>query len=725
MSKEMPSEPTRLNFLAFLKSHRYTRLLAPILAILGITDITRLMRGDTQNPIVLGMVVIAATLAIILAYAKLRSTKLKTASEARHFYPFLRRVAGADREKFVLPRAQQFSALKDFISNLRNDFGIVTGGSGVGKSTLLQEYYRADDTISITLEEPVDYTTSVISELKKIVPRQNLHEFFEIEEDILSDISLADLEGRLARMVTLLPNKDLSILIDQSERLVSTFNELNKRSGVVLVSLLDALRATKNVKVIFAIREDLLYGLLKMVAGHPHKVFFVEGIDKNIDSSFAWRIHRKFEAISVADQTYNRIMSASVKDGGVNTFVVQLCGYLIECTGDGVTQFIGKHYNDYRSVLEKYVCCLCDEYAYLNGDHRLSSEAEIVLFTIAAYNKKTGNHVSLERVIKISHLPRRRVVKCIEYLNARDVVEVHEDWNRALRLAHDVLMDHVISREAKDMRLDHKLAIEQIIDRGIDDLTEIIEETDPLADPIRHVDDGKPPIDGVGTLLLWLAALLYFYRIAFPENSAEILRPINLFLGQLVPGAVYSVDVATAHFIPIAFTQYLWVLFMFGMDRGFFFYIYKHGELNKVLYFTLHIMGFCGAVMGILLSFTPPLFILSIAIPGLMIAFTYLVLAFGAKGNDATIFRYYYELCVTTFLNMTICFATLFAMIKLMDARLGNFQFDMTIVVSVCMLFVYFNYQMRGRQGSRLGRVSMMAIYDAGRNRPDRTSLQS
>lgn len=139
MKLDAQQDNPKLSFFSFFKAHRYTRLLAPILAILGITDITRLVRGETQNPIVLGMVLTTAAIAIFLAYRKLKKTTLKTASQALHFYPFLKGVDPTDRDKFILPRSQQLTALKQFVSTLDRSFGVVTGGSGVGKSTLIRD----------------------------------------------------------------------------------------------------------------------------------------------------------------------------------------------------------------------------------------------------------------------------------------------------------------------------------------------------------------------------------------------------------------------------------------------------------------------------------------------------------------------------------------------------------------------------------------------------------
>lgn len=727
---EHPSFASRFN--SFFWHHRYVRLLFPILGLFGLTDIPKLIEKG-GFPWISAVAGISAVVVVILGFVRLRRTNLKDHSECRFFYPFLSKIDKENRERFLLPRAQLLKNLDDAIISCErgahSSHLVIVGRSGVGKSTMLSEYVDMNAIRRNIIVDPVNY---VAQSLEIVIGRQKIHgdPFFQAKLVVTNSDGSDEQEFHDA--VTRILDRCLThetaeppmiIAVDQAERLsvsMSSETDVKKRR---LVSFLEAARVQTNIRIVFSVRSEYLAGILSLLPNGSYKLFFVDGIDPDHETS-ATSLIDKLKVFDVDEAYYRDLLKIISANGKINAFIYQLSGYLIETIGTKELMHDRnkrhRFFTDERYVVDVFIDKLLDEYGYLHSDHMKSADLEVVLFTIACFNKKTGEAPGQEEIGKIAHLSEQRLKDCASYLYKKNVIGDPENRTQKIRIAHDVLIDQLLAREPRHLRADRRIAIEQIVERRLEKnggLVSTLDETNPFFNIIRRDEGGRADTGGKTELgLLWLLVAMYLARMAWPEIFYAHMTWVNDWLDSKLPDVVISNPrLSNVFFLPTAFTQYIWVIFMYGMNKGFFCYLYKTGEI-KYSYYLLQIAGPLGALCGLFLSFAPALFIVPIAIPGLILSGVYLYLWCRSSGNTA-IYKYFLELGLTTFVNMIIALLGCFLLVPAVKDQVGAQIGNVLIIYFVCILFCWFAYQMRGRQGSELGRNGMLALYDAGRRR--------
>lgn len=695
------------------------RLAVPMFTILGVSDLPSLFL-DGSIPWLFFTFLLLSIITIGMGYRRLTPTELLSPKKCQFFYPFLANLDTPLARKFSLTRAGQLDEFSSQLSELDNRILVLYGDSGVGKTTLVNDYVSidADDKNKLV----ISYERNYVDTIYRIIAG---------EDNVLLDRSYEGLIGELfsehtelkrridictkivEKMDAILGTQTAELFIDQAERLPIQLDTSEKhyREGVLL--FLTSLANSRKFKVILIVRSDYLAKLISYIPASEYELYRIEGIDISNEKRSSDVFRERMLELNIPTNDIDSLRTIILDGRNINTFIFQLTGYLIECFGS--KPMLGdsaRFVNSDKDIIELFVDKMLDEYGFLARDHIRAADLELTLFAVACFNKKTGRALNYELLPKLAHISERNAHACVDYLRAKNVI-VQNDEPQSLRIVHDLLIEQILSRESRYIISDDLVSIERLVDKRVDisTLTQPLEATHPYLNPVRRNESGRVEPIGVETILLWCAALAYWYRFAFPEETFALLEPIISIFNLFRPGILYPPEIATAHFYPIAFTQYLWVIFIYGLNRGFFFYLYKKGDIN-IAYHFLSIIGPVGALLGLIFSYTPALFILAIAIPGLCLSFVYFYI-YVKSNSRANIYQYIWKLSYATALNMLISIAVsyllTFALISENDSQVVGQLFN---TYFVCALFCYFAYEMRTRQGSEHGRNGMLSQYD-------------
>lgn len=714
--------PTPLTFIEYAKGHIYTRFFAPIASLFGFSDIIRTAVSRSDFPWLLSAAAGFFVTFLVYNFLRLKQTTLLPKNAIKSFYPFHSTLSEQQREKLRIARPSQVKKLADAVENNENIHTILSGNSGVGKSTLIELYLSHDEpgvskdvfkgVVSSVLDLPHFVLKSSIS-TRPLSIQNSLDSLTK-----LSRASTVDANSLSACLIALLETardsiykeQDAVFIFDQAERLISTISQLSPSEAEVVYSFLNALARADWARVVFVCRSDQLSTLLEKLPSNAFDIIFITSIGDDGSDAATEDLRRKFVDVCKSAQSARAVESLLWRNSAANTFIVSLAGYIIESTSvrrilklkTGIESETGP------IILEEYIRLLGDEYSYLQKEYQSRADIETILFGLALYNHRTNLPCSIEMLTRLTHLPITISTPAIEYLLSRGVIEQESGRDDLLRLAHDLIADHLLRREHSMLGLEHAHAMQQIMDQKMssDELIEVKEETNPFYSAAVHLKLS------VAAALLWVAALIYGARIAFPDFSYSLLKPVNDKLDSFLPGIVSHNPRDWWLFIPIALTQYIWVLFMYGLDEGFFRYVTER-EHRPWMRWIIHVSGPLGAAMGFALSFAPALFIIPIVVPGLILASAYLFLWI-TRPKQKLVDKYFRQLGQATAMNMAIALTICWGLSEIIMRRPEEWHWANAVsIILVCGLFCYFAYAMSG-QGSRRGRMSMIAVYDAG-----------
>jgi hypothetical protein len=723
----MKSPDTKITFLDYIKSNPYSQLLTPISTIFGFSDIAKAV---TRGHLPFVSVGAAAAIGLILLYNfhRLRAVRLNDSSSSKDFYPFLGSLTEEQRKPFIVPRPKDQQLISASIKRNAGVYSIISGESGAGKTTLVSLYASpppdTEPTIFI-IDDRVNTFYDLLNATLKFQQSGRDAELDELITDALAAVTPSSsrresISDHFRLLLDYFSDRFLSeslvLIFEQSERLSANIRHFSKNEFQAALAFFEVLRTTAWIRVAFVTRNDRATDVLTLLPRQSFDVVFINSLQIDSPSTSTHDMRHKFENICSPDEC-KKIIEIATKNDAHNTFVLALAGYIVEAMGPKAiidAQNSGG-YDGIHHTIAIYLRLLSDEYAYLKKDASAKADLEMVLYALALYNHRTNLACTVDHIARIAHLPKERVLKVRDFLVERGLVKPDQGSSKDLRLAHDLLSDHVMRRDENEyLRIDHAVSMQQIVDRRLssETLIDVQDEKDPF---ISTIVDGRFP--SIAACLLWIAAIFYGIRLAAPQLVLSWLAPFNAILEKYLPGVVNPFGFETWYFFPIAFTQYIWVLFIYGLDRGFFRYVTQL-EGRRFMGWIIHLIGPLGAALGFLLSFAPSLFILTIVIPALFLAIAYLLL-WGQHKGGRLIGSYFLSLGGATIANMMISLIVCAGLTEILVLRLGSGQ-DVAgfgYLLLVCAAFLYFAYAMYGLQGSLHGRAAMLTIYDAGRRR--------
>lgn len=661
------------------REHPYFWFAAPIITALGIPGTVATFTGeDLEVAFSLGVI---APLAIILSILLIRnrtSVRLPSAHEAKRFFPFRRADNGRGHALF-----DQESRQSRFESTLAKGalVTILIGESGVGKSTLL---YSIRDSKGIEVVKAEKSFTSLCETIKDRVSTK---------------------DDRVIRYIA----------IDQSERIRGSL-ERDRAALVNILGQLLSLLKSKNIGLIFAVRSDLAVPILRLVDEHGPILHFVSGIEFPKDQSSLQFAMAHFDTMTLSKREMADIRHLLLNGSNINSFALQTGGYLIE----SLTKLErAKYFNPFRfddDAIAQYIELVFSEYSDKWNYSDRSIHIEIVLFTVSIYNRRHIDPISAEEICQVTSMPMEYVDDALNFLDERGVIEATDSVIKSYYVTHDLIASEILDKQPKYMKQDHRLAI-----------SELINDPDAMARiPIRSVEvnpfhrivtsrvDG-PFVFSLSLVSIWLGIASYGYRLQsndFGNWIKSIIPDWVLHIGGNVP-----VHLATYMFPAIFFTLYCWIIFMYGLDRGYFYYLYKQKAISGVSYSLVHIAGPIGILIGLTASVAPSIFLFGVIIPGSLIAIAHMEAALRSQRRKSVFARSSFRFTWQTVVNMIIGTSTWYLMQNILryNTSIGNDIENVILISWVAAIFGVFAFAMRERQGSETGRWVLLSVFAASR----------
>jgi hypothetical protein len=501
------------------------------------------------------------------------------------------------------------------------------------------------------------------------------------------------------------------LIIDQAERLQYSLSCAEESQITRFQAQLEAIRRSGR-GIVFSIRADCLGPLLGIVAKYHPSIHYVRGIQFEQNSTALQSVMARLDSFDLTQRELQAtgIMLTSAHE--VNSFAFQVGGYLLESLSRLERKRFLRGISFDKDVISSYIEIILAEYSSRRIDPDRKIHIEAVLFVICLYNRRYSLPVHNEEIAQVSCMPVRYVEEAVEFLIERRVVERSGGSQGSVFVSHDLISAELLDNQPRHMREDHRAAISELINNVARAKGKPL--IHPEVNPFRRIFTAHasgPFVFSLSLVFIWVAAVSYAIRL----NSREF----GLWLSDIVPSTVLrvagGVDITTATymFFPITFTLYCWILFMYGLDRGYFYYLREEGGIARWTYSLVQVAGPVGIVVGLVSSVAPAIFPLGVVIPGSLIALAYFNAVYRSKNRNSVHARYTFRFGWQTIINMIISIAAsyLISRIVLFNGPAGRNVENVVIITSIAFIYVLFAYAMLERQGSETGRWVLLAIF--------------
>jgi hypothetical protein len=202
-------------------------------------------------------------------------------------------------------------------------------------------------------------------------------------------------------------------------------------------------------------------------------------------------------------------------------------------------------------------------------------------------------------------------------LDTVGVVRQETDKGEAFRFVHDMLSDHITEAEEFAIRSDLQKAIERLSDRRISRLTPVPRFARLL------LDIGRGEIGAIfiaAYIVYGLLLILSAWRVSISGWSANAFCPfLNSAMHSHYPswlvGWLSDCDTVGMTYPIIYVMHVVWVRFIYYFDRGYFQYVFSRSRILRLATCALPVVG---VFLGIILSLTPPLYLLPVTLIGMV-----------------------------------------------------------------------------------------------------------
>jgi hypothetical protein len=666
------------NWWAKASDHPYFWFLAPVASALGIPGlISTFTSGSLELAFGIGVIApIAVIFSIVVARANVNA-QLLNPSEVRHFYPFARDAA---REGKLL-RLQQEDRVKALKESLETGSTLIllVGKSGAGKSTLLR-----------------DISASVRADL------------------LVAESSMRHMISRLQR--ALRDPQNSVIAIDQAERLDAAIESLDHPQRIEVQELIKTAQESKK-QIILSVRSDMLDSILEISAPYKPTIHYVGGIRFNDDEcDETSELIARLDAIGMAEDELVFLKKSLHDQKEIIPFCIQTAGYLAETLSQLERRRYFPEFRIDEHSIEVYLELVYSKYAAIDLNPDLQLHAEAALFAICMFNRRFGASIDEELICQTTSMPMSDVRRATAFLIGAGVIESAESRKSSYFVSHDLISREVIDKEPRQIREDYRVAMTEIISNP--SVARTFPLTEKEVNPFHRFftnSVGGQYLFSLPLISIWIAIAAYGLRL---QND-----PIATYLRESVPdwlfyaGGAIEAPYSTYSFFPIFFTLYCWIIFMYGIDRGFFNYIWKEGGISTTSYIFIYVAGPVGICIGFLSSVAPAIFLFGVIVPGILIAIAYYDAYLRLTDKKSTYARYCFRFAWQTLLNMTIGILTFYLVYRVLNhnTELGRDTENVIVIWTVAAIFSLVAYAMRERQGSEVGRWVLLSIFRASR----------
>lgn len=745
-------------FVASSQENAVIGLLILIGGVVGAKDVVNLVLPGEVGIYAIGIVFLALVASQLNAERRLRALK-PIPKEAGSFHPFKVPV------EQIWPRGAEADSLINRITEATHSHVVVTGPSGAGKSVLLLKlvaprlapskhvltYNVYDKILENVLADIGNISRSdvnvgkIMAKYEQVVKANRCNVRRALEPDFSSTIpAVSELweEMRQYLQDTLRATEFYFFIFDQTERYINIVrteieqggNNINGIEVLFFVNMIRFLRYQDNCRTVFAIRSEFLYDsidFLDAIANHRSEAsgvvtyFMCPGINSVSAPDGSREVRASFRRIPFAGDlfaNFERIVGIDNRAYS-NTFMAQLFGFLIESfytSNINIKTMLARE-ADRSLALHYFFDHLLNDYFRQSRSTDMMALFKAVLFTIAIENNATGQSITTARAAALAHIPEEYVGDVVEFL--KDIGVLYEEsrgGDPAYRFAHDLISDYIIESEQLAIDPALKNEIRGLCERSVElqDLTKV----DPYANLI---------VDWTSRINLPLIVIWGFFVFGALRLKVEVCNWIYPWFLRYMP-QTQGCLVLDHTYLPVYFMHVIWLTFIYHIQRDYM----RHTLGYQWLRYASASAPVGGAVLAVLVSQSPALFIIPVAFGGMVMA---LVLIAGSLcgsyvGRAA---KENITWGVLTFMNMIIsASATLVVWLVFWDDKNAIQFWDyvarglslsaaaltvtrqgiaVTSIYILSAFMIYFWAHIRRGQQSRISLAARLALYDRAR----------
>lgn len=577
-------------------------------------------------------------------------------------FPARKRADTAEEASDPYPRTLAATLAKGIDQAIESHV-LVTGPSGAGKSTLLKELvcpileskvYKARNYKCKIIRNYDNIIWEIVTTLKgksnqgKIALEERIKEFneknkcsiravfdetfrrkfereFENAEKLWKEIE-AHLDASFSGQ------QSFVLIFDQIERIIQPLSSLRDGSKsdqdgfsvFFLVKLIRYLRLKKTVRTVFLIRAEYLYYSYdflenEILANDSDMVrsksiirFLCPGINAQTDQDAVERLSGDFLDEKNILRNYNSEFQEITGLGAraiSNTFLTQLCGYMVESFQDDENVIdLLKNKIDRMRFMHLYFDYLFNDYERTTRSSNALEFLKAIFFAIAVENRIAGRPVTIERLSRLVHAPRNNTIEpAIRFLSENGLVTGEKYFGTATEggeitaywMVHDVISDYVLGSEQFKFNEVLKDELRGIIEAGVPD-RKLIKVT-RYASMVEWTGGYN-----IGFFAIW-CLFVFGAMKAFSVQFCELVYP-----------ALKDVWFArecgfVSKFYVLTFLMHiLWARYIYVIDRNYFQYTLRSSIAKQLSRFTPVI----AVVLAIAVSQSPALFLIPVIFAG-------------------------------------------------------------------------------------------------------------
>jgi hypothetical protein len=616
---------------------------------------------------------------------------------------------------------------------------LLVSPSGTGKSTMinqllpkkLEQYQviRISNYTNVVRTLLVDLTGSLNDNSVK----DEVFQFVEGKDTARVD----ELEACLLRILSAVRNSGkILICFDQVERYFirhdsaaeKNYAELSRENAVVRL-LLKHLAGCENIRTVFAVRSEYIFGSLSNLFNFNTNG---SGIEKYVEFYFLWGVNDRDDRdiyLDLSKKLQNKFGGRLKTLFGIaliqnpmkaNTFLLNMGGYLYEQLRER-KKYKGRLSEPNLSgddLIDIYLDAAFEGYVAKSGrnDRCLF---DTVIYALASDTKTSGQAADGPRIAGLAHFPEEEVQSVVFYLQSTGVIETERsEGEDTYRLKHEKLSDRVLK---SDKLIIHSCAID-----GIRYLTANGVETKKLTVPRHFPTSLETSLTGfanVGYIAVLIYALFGIARLAFPESTYALINLTKAYdlLFRLSGYQFHDYYMTPQFYAPHFIANVAWVSYIDRMNRS-----YVQNVTRGIPAFLGNCLALLGTTLGIWMAFVPELFVVPTVTVGVVFAFI-LMTASRSRNFNGQIKEMTRAWGLRTFLNVSVVFLLNWKFFApnfdMSDHAMGiltnippgeRVTYLLILVIAEAVLMLWFWQHIKADQNTRKIWSANLSLYDKG-----------
>lgn len=615
-------------------------LLLIVGGLIGARDIVKLVL-----PSDLSFIFIVAVFAVIVARSIIHERRISRLAplpmQPGKFTPF--GFKGPEGLLDVWPRESEATVIAERIASSQSSHFLVSGPSGAGKSTLIERLvipkisdtyhshiFREYNNIVLRIIEVEDGDEALLAKQREIstaylnfVSANKCHPSEVLDQDFLNKQPEAKaLWSKISKYLDSTYKSGLPrcFVFDQIERFLHVMfsdaegaSTANGYDLLFFINFMKFCRKNPELRTLLIIRSDSLYEsvyfLEAVVSGSAGQFnyFLCPGINTETSPRGVRAIRSDINSLGLnAEATHNFDQICRLDSRAhSNTFLTQMIGYTVEhfFKSDKQVQAMLSERYDRSEAVKCYFNHFLNDYVRETASTDSLEAIKAALFAIATENAASGHNATLSRIVALTHMPADAVTHAVNFAHAAGIItEDMSNGEPAYRMIHDLISEYVRGNEQFSVHPVLKDSIRGLSESRIP--TKVMTKVERHADVLRDIWEAP----NLGLYALWT-----FFVFGILQSRWEQVCDWSSGFTCLFFRAE-NCDIVMTYYLPVYIAHVVWLVFIYHIHRDYLRYVLRSNWLRMLS----ASMPAIGSILAILMSQTPELIVMPIAVVGVI-----------------------------------------------------------------------------------------------------------